>query len=54
MVVGADSSEPVIRMLTLLERSPQFGETLIHNFAPPSQSEPLFRYRISVNYTQKL
>ena len=54
MVVGADSSEQVIRMLTLLERSPQFGETLIHNRMPPSQSDPLLRFRISVNYTQKL
>jgi Tfp pilus assembly protein PilN len=54
MIVGADSSEPVIRMLTRLERSPQFGATLIHNRMPPSQSEPLLRYRISVNYTQKL
>jgi type IV pilus assembly protein PilN len=54
MVVGADSSEPVIRMLTLLERSPQFGETLIHNRMPPSQSDPLLRFRISVNYAQKL
>jgi type IV pilus assembly protein PilN len=54
MVVGADSSEPVIRMLTLLERSPQFGETLIHNRMPPTQSDPLLRFRISVNYAQKL
>jgi type IV pilus assembly protein PilN len=54
MVVGADSSEPVIQMLTRLERSPQFGETLIHNRMPPSQNEPLLRYRLSVNYTQTL
>ena len=54
MVVGADSSEPVIRNLTLLERSPQFGETLIHNRMPPTQSDPLLRFRISVNYAQKL
>jgi Tfp pilus assembly protein PilN len=54
MVVGADSSEPVIQMLTRLERSPQFGETLIHNRMPPSQSDPLLRFRVSVNYAQKL
>jgi type IV pilus assembly protein PilN len=54
MVVGADSSEPVIQMLTRLERSPQFGETLIHNRMPPSQSDPLLRFRLSVNYAQKL
>ncbi len=54
MVVGAESSEPVIQMLTRLENSPQFGTTLIHNRIPPSQSEPLLRYRVSVNYAQKL
>ncbi len=54
MVVGAESAEPVIRMLTRLERSPVFGATLIHNTFPPTQSEPLLRYRVSVNYAQKL
>jgi type IV pilus assembly protein PilN len=54
MVVAAESSEPVIQLLTRLENSPQFGATLIHNRTPPSQSEPLLRYRVSVNYAQKL
>lgn len=54
MVVGAETSEPVIRMLTLLERSPQFGDTLILNRNSPTQSDPFLRYRISVNYAQKL
>ena len=54
MVVGAESSEPVIQMLARLERSPQFGATLIHNRMPPSQNDPLLRYRLSVNYAQKL
>lgn len=54
MVLGAESAEPVVRMLTLLERSPVFGATLIHNTFPPTQSEPLLRYRVSVNYAQKL
>lgn len=54
MVVGAESSVPVIQMLTRLESSPQFGTTLLHNSMPPSQSEPLWRYRVSVNYARKL
>jgi len=54
MVVGAESSEPVIVMLTRLENSPQFGATYVHNRLPPSQSEPLLRYRISVTYGQRL
>ncbi len=54
MVVGADSAEPVVAVLTSLENSPLFGATLIHNRWPPTQSEPLLRYRVSVSYVQKL
>jgi Tfp pilus assembly protein PilN len=54
MVVGAESAAPVIDMLTRLESSPVFGATLIHNRWPPTQSEPLLRYRVSVSYAQKL
>lgn len=54
MVLGAESAEPVLRMLRTLESSPLFGATRIHNRFPPTQSEPLLRYRVSVNYVQKL
>jgi type IV pilus assembly protein PilN len=54
MVVGAQSQAPVIDMLKRLESSPQFGQTAVHNWLPPAQTEPLFRYRISVSYGQKL
>lgn len=54
MVVGAASAEPIIQMLTQLDNSPQFGHALPHNSWPPSQTEPLLRYRVSVNYVQKL
>ncbi len=54
MVVGAESAEPVVQLLTRLEGSPMFGATLIHNRWPPTQSEPLLRYRVSVSYVQKL
>jgi len=54
MVVGADSGEPVLDLLRRLESSPRFGETYVHNRLPPSQSEPLLRYRISVKYEQQL
>jgi len=53
MVVGAESGPPVVEMLKRLESSPQFGGTYIHTTLPPSQSEPLLRYRVSVNYAQK-
>jgi len=54
MVVGATSSEPVLTLLMSLEKSPQFGPTSLHSWLPPSQNEPLYRYRVSVSYMQKL
>lgn len=54
MVVGSQSGEPVITFLKRLEGSGVFAQPLVANWLPPSQSEPLFRYRVSVNYAQKL
>ena len=54
MYVGAQTPEPVIGMLMKLEGSPLFGATTLNNWLPPSQSDPLFRYRVSVNYAPKL
>jgi Tfp pilus assembly protein PilN len=54
MVVGAQSPVPVFEMLKRLEGSELFGSTAVHNWLPPGQTEPLFRYRVSVNYGQKL
>ncbi len=54
MLVGTESPEPIIDMLKALETSPLFGATYVHNTMPPSQTEPLYRYRVSVNYAQKL
>jgi type IV pilus assembly protein PilN len=54
MVVGAESGPPVVEMLKNLEASPQFGDTYIHSTTPPSPSEPLVRYRVTVNYAQKM
>lgn len=54
MVVGSQSPEPVIQLLRRLEGSDVFGATALLSSQPPSQNEPLFRYRVSVNYAQKL
>jgi Tfp pilus assembly protein PilN len=54
MVLAAESPGPVFEALRALESSDVFGETSVYTFAPPSQSEPLYRYRVSVNYAQKL
>lgn len=54
MIVGSDSGVPVVDMMKRLENSAQFGGFLVHSSLPPSQTEPLVRYRVTVNYTQKL
>lgn len=54
MVVGTQKQEPVIELLRKLESSDMFGKTTVYTSVPPSQSEPLFRTRMSVNYGQKL
>jgi len=50
MVVGAPATEPVIDMLMRLEGSARFGATAVSSWLPPTQSEPLFRYRVTANY----
>ncbi|MCX6598524.1 MAG: hypothetical protein NTV70_19405 [Acidobacteria bacterium] len=54
LFVGSQGIEPVVDMLMKLEGSPVFGKTAIANWLPPSQTEPLYRYRLTVNYVQKL
>jgi Tfp pilus assembly protein PilN len=54
MVVGAQGPAPVIDFLKRLQASPRFGPATVHNSAPPTDNEPLYRYRVSVNYAQKL
>jgi type IV pilus assembly protein PilN len=54
MWVGATATEPVLNFVMQLEQSPVFGATTVHNTLPPSQNEPLYRYRVSVNYAQTL
>jgi len=54
MVVGAKDPEPVIDLLKRLENSQLFGATALLSSQPPTQQDPLHRYRVSVNYAQKL
>lgn len=54
MTVAAESPEPVIGFIVKLEGSDVFGSTAVSGFSPPTQNEPVYRYRLSVNYAQKL
>ena len=49
MVIGAKDPQPVIAFLKRLQESALFGDPTGHLFAPPSQNEPLYRYRVTVN-----
>jgi type IV pilus assembly protein PilN len=53
MVVASQSSEPVIQLMMKMEASPIFGVTVM-NSLPPSQTDPLYRYRLNATYAQKL
>ena len=53
MNVGSEQTEPLLQLLIKLENSEQFGHTAVSSILPPSQSEPLFRYVVNVNYAQK-
>lgn len=54
MLVGTESAEPVIDLYKALQKSELFGAVTPLSVLPPSQSEPLYRYRITVDYAQKL
>lgn len=54
MVVGSQSAESILNFVMQLEASSVFGKTTMHTTLPPSQTEPLYRSRVSVNYVQKL
>lgn len=54
MQVAADAPEPVFAFLAKLEESDVFGSVSTSGFTPPSQTNPFYRYQVTVNYAQKL
>jgi hypothetical protein len=54
MVVGAKEVPPILELFKKLEASPQFGNTSVQSSAPPSQTDPYYRYHVTVTYAQKL
>jgi Tfp pilus assembly protein PilN len=52
--VGAEGEGPVLDFYQALEKSDLFGSISQAIFNPPTQAEPLYRYRFTVNYAQKL
>ena len=54
MTVGAMNPAAVIDLLKALESSPLFESVSAPTSQAPSQAEPLYRARLTVNYAQKL
>jgi type IV pilus assembly protein PilN len=55
MTLGSEkTSEPLVEAIRALENSPAFGAVTAASTNPPTQAEPLFRFRLTVNYAQKL
>ncbi|HWC98917.1 MAG TPA: hypothetical protein VG456_19290 [Candidatus Sulfopaludibacter sp.] len=50
MMVAAESNDPLVIALKNLETSPRFGQVSEHSQNYPTQAEPLYRMRITVNY----
>ncbi len=54
MQVGAETQGAVIEFLKALESSSLFESASVPSWQAPTQTEPLFRSRVLVNYAQKL
>jgi Tfp pilus assembly protein PilN len=54
MTVGAEDWVPVQDFMHKLAESPLFGPVVEHDSEPPSQTQHLYTYRLSVDYAQKL
>ena len=54
MVVGTDRPDAVIELLKRLQQSSLFGPAQVMVQQPPTQNDPLYKYRVTVAYAQKL
>ena len=54
MMVGAQDPANAFGFFRKLVESPLFGSVTPQNTAAPSQNQPLWEYRLSVDYAQKL
>jgi Tfp pilus assembly protein PilN len=53
MTIASDSPEPLVTFLSNLEQSSAFGSANVSIAQSPTQTDPIYRYRLSVNYDQK-
>jgi Tfp pilus assembly protein PilN len=53
MTVASESPQPLTIFLTRLEMSPVFASPNVSVTQAPTQTDPLYRYRMTVSYVQK-
>lgn len=54
LTLGSDKPGSIAQAIQALEHSASFGIVKPGSSFPPTQAEPLYRYRFTVNYAQKL
>jgi len=54
ITVASEKPGGVVQFAMALEKSPAFRDVEAHTVQPPSQSEPFYTLRVTVNYAQKL
>jgi Tfp pilus assembly protein PilN len=54
MNVGTMEPAALIGLLKRLDKSKLFGPASMVNQSPPTQNDPLYKYRVTVSYAQKL
>jgi type IV pilus assembly protein PilN len=54
MTLGSDKAPSLYQAIKAIEQSPAFGTVTPGSTAPPTQAEPLYRFRCTVSYAQKL
>jgi type IV pilus assembly protein PilN len=54
MTLGGDKEGSLVNAIRALENSAAFGTVTMGTLNPPTQAEPLYRFRLTVNYAQKL
>jgi len=52
--VGAKDPGPFLVLLNHLNKSPLFGPVAMKGTQPPTQQDPVYKFRFTVNYAQKL
>lgn len=54
MTLGAERPDSLIQLLKNLQQSSLFGAVTVVSQFPPTQNDPLYKYRVTVSYGQKL